>query len=92
MTKVPSLPRGKRLRDKERSDVAAELLRRYNSGKSIRDICAETGYSIGRVRRMLEEAGVEFRRRGGRPGVGARAARGDPRVMSPSPSQAEPAE
>jgi Helix-turn-helix domain len=65
MTKVPSLPRGKRLRDKERSDVAAELLSRYSSGKSIRDICAETGYSIGRVRRLLEEAGVEFRRRGG---------------------------
>ena len=65
MTKVPSLPRGKRLRDKERSTVAAELLRRYNSGKSIRDICGETGYSIGRVRRLLEEAGVEFRRRGG---------------------------
>jgi hypothetical protein len=65
MTKVPSLPRGKRLRDNERSDVAAELLRRYNSGKSIRGICGETGYSIGRVRRLLEEAGVEFRRRGG---------------------------
>jgi hypothetical protein len=65
MTKVPSLPRGKRLRDNERATVAAELLRRYNSGKSIRDICGETGYSIGRVRRLLEEAGVEFRRRGG---------------------------
>ena len=65
MTKVPRLPRGKRLRDKERSEVAAELLRRYDSGKSIREICDETGYSIGRVRRLLEEAGVTFRRRGG---------------------------
>lgn len=65
MTKVPRLPRGKRLRDKERSDVAAELLRRYNGGRSIREICEETGYSIGRVRRLLEEAGVTFRRRGG---------------------------
>jgi DNA-directed RNA polymerase specialized sigma24 family protein len=65
MTKVPRLPRGKRLRDKERSDVATELLRRYNGGKSIREICEETGYSIGRVRRLLEEAGVTFRRRGG---------------------------
>ncbi|MGH3157484.1 MAG: helix-turn-helix domain-containing protein [Streptosporangiaceae bacterium] len=62
---MPALPRGKRLRDKERSDVAAELLRRYNGGKSIREICSETGYSIGRVRRLLEEAGVSFRRRGG---------------------------
>jgi DNA-directed RNA polymerase specialized sigma24 family protein len=65
MTKVPRLPRGKRLRDKERSDVATELLRRYDGGKSIREICDETGYSIGRVRRLLEEAGVTFRRRGG---------------------------
>ncbi len=65
MTKVPSLSRGKRLQDKERSSVAAELLRRYDGGKSIREICGETGYSIGRVRRLLEEAGVEFRRRGG---------------------------
>ena len=65
MTKVPRLARGKRLRDSERAETAAELLRRYNSGKSIRDICAETGYSIGRVRRLLEEAGVEFRQRGG---------------------------
>ena len=65
MTKVPRLPRGKRLPDSERSDVAAELLRRYNGGKSIRELCAETGYSIGRVRRLLEEAGVTFRRRGG---------------------------
>jgi hypothetical protein len=65
MTTVPRLPRGKRLRDAERADVAAELLRRYNDGRSIRELCAETGYSIGRVRRLLEEAGVEFRRRGG---------------------------
>jgi hypothetical protein len=65
MTKVPRLPPGKRLRDSQRAETAAELLRRYNSGKSIRDICAETGYSIGRVRRLLEEAGVEFRQRGG---------------------------
>jgi hypothetical protein len=65
MSKVPRLTRGKRLRDAERAETAAELLRRYNSGQSIRDICAETGYSIGRVRRLLEEAGVEFRPRGG---------------------------
>lgn len=65
MTKVPRLPRGKRLRDSERAETATELLRRYNSGKSIRQICGETGYSIGRVRRLLEEAGVEFRQRGG---------------------------
>ena len=65
MSKVPRLPLGKRLRDAERTETAAELLRRYNSGQSIREICAETGYSIGRVRRLLEEAGVEFRPRGG---------------------------
>lgn len=49
----------------ERAAVGQDLLRRYESGRSIREICKETGYSIGRVRRLLEDAGVTYRRRGG---------------------------
>jgi hypothetical protein len=49
----------------ERAVVGEDLLRRYESGRSIREICKETGYSIGRVRRLLEDAGVTYRRRGG---------------------------
>jgi hypothetical protein len=65
MAKLPNLPRGKRLSGDDRAGVGDELLHRYKNGKSIREICAETGYSIGRTRRLLQEAGVEFRQRGG---------------------------
>ena len=65
MAKLPNLPRGKRLSGEDRSGVGHELLHRYQNGQSIRQLCAETGYSIGRTRRLLEEAGVEFRQRGG---------------------------
>lgn len=65
MAKIPELSRGQRLPDKERARIGALLLSEYQKGKSIRELCTETGYSIGRVRRMLEEAGVEFRSRGG---------------------------
>jgi Helix-turn-helix domain len=65
MAKLPNLPRGKRLTGENRNDVGHELLDRYKNGSSIRDLCAETGYSIGRTRRLLLEAGVEFRQRGG---------------------------
>src|SRR5260370_42322022 len=81
MPKGPTPPRGKRRRDTERSRVAAERLRRYKSGKSIREICGETGYSIGRVRRPLGGAGVGVRKRGG----GAppkRGPRGPPRARA----------
>lgn len=62
---TPDLRRGQRLRGESRASVAQHLLARYEDGQSIRQICSETGYSIGRVRRLLEEAGVTFRGRGG---------------------------
>ena len=65
MAKLPNLARGTRLLGEERSGAGAELLTRYNQGKSIRELCGESGYSIGRTRRLLQEAGVEFRKRGG---------------------------
>lgn len=65
MTKTPELRRGQRMPSAERAEVGQDLLRRYESGRSIREICQETGYSIGRVRRLLEDAGVTYRRRGG---------------------------
>lgn len=71
MTKPPKLQPGQRLSAPQRDDIGADLLQRYEDGSSIRQICEQTGYSIGRVRRLLVEAGVEFRSRGG----GNRAAR-----------------
>ena len=66
MAKVlPKIAPNKRLVGESRGDTADELLRRYEAGSSIRQLCGETGYSIGRVRRLLEEAGVTFRGRGG---------------------------
>jgi hypothetical protein len=67
MANVPELRRGQRLSGAERAGVGLDLLRRYQAGLSIRQICAETGYSIGRVRRLLIDAGVRFRSRGGGP-------------------------
>ncbi len=65
MEKVPSLRRGQRLSGSERANLGDDLLERYRGGSSIREICQQTGYSIGRVRRLLIDAGVEFRGRGG---------------------------
>jgi hypothetical protein len=68
MAKTPELARNQRVTGAERSKLGSELLKRYQKGASIREICAETGYSIGRVRRLLVDAGVEFRGRGGTQG------------------------
>lgn len=76
MAKIPQLRTGQRLEDKERAQVGADLLRRYQAGHSIREICKETGYSIGRVRRLLIEAGVTFRSRGGGNRAATRSRRG----------------
>ncbi len=65
MAKTPELARNQRVTGPEREKLCNELLKRYQRGQSIREICAETGYSIGRVRRLLVDAGVEFRGRGG---------------------------
>jgi hypothetical protein len=48
-----------------RSELAVELKRRYDAGESIRQLAAATGRSYGFVHRLLGEAGVELRGRGG---------------------------
>lgn len=65
MGRVPELRRGQRLPDAERRKLGAELRKWYEAGRSVRQLSAETGYSIGRVRRLLIESGVTFRPRGG---------------------------
>ena len=64
--RVPALAKGRRISAAERDKLGKRLLAEYQAGKSIRQICAATGYSIGRVRGLLIDAGVEFRGRGGR--------------------------
>nr|WP_227014392.1 helix-turn-helix domain-containing protein [Nocardiopsis sinuspersici] len=49
----------------DRSELAAQLKRRYEAGESIRMLAAATGRSYGFVHRLLSEAGVDLRGRGG---------------------------
>ncbi|MEV7465311.1 helix-turn-helix domain-containing protein [Streptomyces kronopolitis] len=49
----------------ERDRVAAGLKKKYEAGASIRALAEETGRSYGGVHRLLADAGVTFRSRGG---------------------------
>jgi hypothetical protein len=51
--------------DSRRAEVRTDIVTRYNSGQSIRDIAFALGRSYGFVHRMLlEEDGLELRSRG----------------------------
>lgn len=60
-----TMRKGTRVTGTERSQLAAELKARYNAGESIRSLAASTGRSYGFVHRILTEAGVSLRGRGG---------------------------
>jgi hypothetical protein len=49
----------------QRARFAAHLAARYRAGRSIRMLMAETGRSYGAIHRLLGEAGVTMRTRGG---------------------------
>lgn len=54
-----------RLVGAERQAMARELSQRYEQGASIRALAREIGRSYGLCQRLLTEAGVQFRARGG---------------------------
>ena len=62
---MAELAKGKRITGGERNRLAVELKKRYDTGTSIRDLAADTGRSYGFVHRVLTEAGVTLRGRGG---------------------------
>ena len=62
---MAELKKGARITGGDRNKLAADLKRRYAGGSSIRDLASETGRSYGFVHRMLSEAGVTLRGRGG---------------------------
>ncbi len=62
---MAELKKGARITGGDRSKLAADLKRKYSSGKSIRDLASETGRSYGFVHRILAESGVALRGRGG---------------------------
>jgi hypothetical protein len=59
------LAKGARISGGVRDRLASDLKRKYEGGKSIRDLAGETGRSYGFVHRLLSESGVELRGRGG---------------------------
>ncbi|MGW6405095.1 helix-turn-helix domain-containing protein [Streptomyces sp. NPDC055134] len=59
------MDKGKRITGAARDKLAAELKTAYESGASIRSIADSTGRSYGFVHRILTEAGVTLRQRGG---------------------------
>ena len=48
-----------------RVELTRDLVARYRAGESIRELAASTGRSYGFVHRILSDAGVELRGRGG---------------------------
>lgn len=64
---VPYLEPHGRL-DPDTADALADVLsEKYKAGASVRQLAEETGYSITRVRGLLEKVGTPMRRRGRQP-------------------------
>jgi predicted transcriptional regulator len=57
--------RATRVTGEARVQMSRELVARYRAGDSIRELAASTGRSYGFVHRILSDAGVELRGRGG---------------------------
>ena len=60
-----TLKKGTRVTGADRTKLAADLKKRYDSGESIRALASDTGRSYGFVHRILTENGVSLRGRGG---------------------------
>lgn len=61
---IPQLSLFERLSVSEREEVAYALRDQYSAGRSIREISDGTGYSIQRVRSLLQDAETPLRSRG----------------------------
>ncbi|MFD7539904.1 helix-turn-helix domain-containing protein [Streptomyces sp. NPDC059819] len=59
------MSKGKRITGAVRDQLTDELAKAYKSGRSIRAIAEDTGRSYGLVHRLLTEAGITMRSRGG---------------------------
>jgi hypothetical protein len=62
---VSELGKGRRITGNERTKLATDFKKRYEAGASIRDLAADSGRSYGFVHRVLVDAGVKLRGRGG---------------------------
>ncbi|TDD96124.1 transcriptional regulator [Jiangella asiatica] len=59
------LVKGARISGGQRDKLASDLKKKYEGGRSIRELATETGRSYGFVHRVLSESGVNLRGRGG---------------------------
>ncbi len=62
---MTEIKKGARLTGADRDKVASQLVKKYESGSSIRALAEETGRSYGFVHRVLSESDVTLRGRGG---------------------------
>jgi len=61
---LPALLPNERLEVERAEQIGTQLKLRYEQGHSVRDIAADTGYSIQRVRTLLTTSGTKLRSRG----------------------------
>lgn len=61
---APALAPHQRLQPKTKEAVGVTLRAEYESGTSIRELAAQTGYTIARVRKLLNDSGTTLRERG----------------------------
>lgn len=62
---TPLIAKGARITGSARTDLAADLKKRYEKGESIRALAAATGRSYGFVHRLLVDDHAALRQRGG---------------------------
>lgn len=62
---MTELKKGARIKGSNRINLGAELVQKYDSGQSVRQLAASINRSYGFVHKLLDEAGVHFRDRGG---------------------------
>ena len=62
---MAAIAKGQRITGPDRDKLGESLKKRYESGASIRELAAETQRSYGFVHRILSDAGVKLRGRGG---------------------------
>lgn len=62
---MTTLPKGRRITGSARETLTADLRKQYEKGASIRELASQTGRSYGFIHRLLVEADVTLRGRGG---------------------------
>jgi hypothetical protein len=59
------LKKGVRITGPARSQLTADITKKYAKGRSIRELAEEQGRSYGFIHRLLVESGADLRGRGG---------------------------